>query len=94
MNKKKTALLAGLMGAGVLAASARFYKKVQEERQKAHSLQQVRTFFKQFGEIATVYIDETASNKTILKGGVIMEEGQVFLFEHTQGEIRYEEEKR
>ena len=35
MNKKQTALLAGLLGAGVLAASAKFYMHVQEDRQKA-----------------------------------------------------------
>lgn len=94
MNKKKTALLAGLMGAGVLAASAQFYRKVQEERKKAQALLQVRMFFERFGEIATVYIDETASTKNVLKGGVVMEEGAVFLFENTKGNIHYKEEDR
>ena len=48
MNKKQTALLAGLLGAGVLAASAKFYMDVQEDRQKAAALKQVRAFFADF----------------------------------------------
>lgn len=94
MNKKKTALLAGLMGAGVLAASARFYMKTQEERKKAQALQQVREFFADLGSIATVFIHEAESTKNFLKGGVVMEDGRVFLFENNRGVIAYEEEVR
>lgn len=94
MNKKKTALLAGLLGAGVLAASAKFYMDAQKERQKAAALRQVRSFFADFGEIATVFIDERQSNQTILIGGVVMEEGPVYLFENVDGQIYYEEEER
>ncbi len=94
MNKKKTALLAGLLGAGVLAASAQFYRKIQEDRKKAQALQEVRDFFADLGEIATVYVDETASTQDILIGGVVMEAGQVFLFENTRGSIQYTEEER
>lgn len=94
MKKKKTALLAGLMGAGVLAASVRFYKKAKEERQKAQALQDVREFFGDLGSIATVYVDETASDQDYLTGGVVMEDGRVYLFENAQGQIRYEEEVR
>ncbi|MGT2712769.1 DUF4651 domain-containing protein [Streptococcus oriscaviae] len=94
MNKKKTALLAGLMGAGVLAASARFYMKTQEERKKAQALQQVREFFADLGSIATVFIQEAESTKNFLKGGVVMEDGRVFLFENNRGVIAYEEEVR
>lgn len=63
MKKKRTALLAGLLGAGVLTASAQFYRKVQEDRKKAQALQEVRDFFANVGEIATVYVDETASTQ-------------------------------
>ncbi|WP_155969682.1 DUF4651 domain-containing protein [Streptococcus ruminantium] len=94
MKKKKTALLAGLLGVGVLAASAQFYRKIQEERKKAQALQEVREFFADLGEIATVYVDETASTQDVLIGGVVMEAGQIFLFENVRGSIRYEEEKR
>lgn len=94
MKKKKTALLAGLLGAGVLAASAQFYRKIQEDRKKAQALQEVRDFFADLGEIATVYVDETASTQTTLIGGVVMEAGQVFLFENTKGSIQYREEER
>ncbi|MCH1665104.1 DUF4651 domain-containing protein [Streptococcus suis] len=51
MKKKKTALLAGLLGAGVLTASAQFYRKIQEDRKKAQALQEVRDFFADLGEI-------------------------------------------
>ena len=94
MSKKKTALLAGLVGAGVLAASARFYRKTQEERKKAQALQSVRDFFADQGSIATVYVNETESSKDYLTGGVVMEDGRVFLFENTRGEIAYQEETR
>lgn len=94
MKKKKTALLAGLLGAGVLTASAQFYRKIQEDRKKAQALQEVRDFFADLGEITTVYVDETASTRDQLIGGVVMEAGQVFLFENTQGSIQYREEER
>ncbi len=94
MKKKKTALLAGLLGAGVLTASAQFYRRIQEDRKKAQALQEVRDFFADLGEIATVYVDETASNQDTLIGGVVMEAGQVFLFENTKGSIQYREEER
>ncbi|HFI0436305.1 TPA: DUF4651 domain-containing protein, partial [Streptococcus suis] len=61
---------------------------------KAQALQEVRDFFADLGEIATVYVDETASTQTTLIGGVVMEAGQVFLFENTQGSIQYREEER
>lgn len=94
MNKKKTALLAGLLGAGVLAASAKFYMDVQEDRHKAAALRQVRDFFADFGPIATVFVDESQSSKDILVGGVVMEDGPVYLFENQAGEITYGEEGR
>ncbi|MGQ7679937.1 DUF4651 domain-containing protein [Streptococcus suis] len=94
MKKKRTALLAGLLGAGVLTASAQFYRKVQEDRKKAQALQEVRDFFANVGEIATVYVNETASTQDSLVGGVVMEAGQVFLFENAQGSIQYREEER
>lgn len=93
MNNKKTALLAGLLGAGVLAASAKFYMDVQEERKKAVALQQVRDFFADFGDIATVFVYESQSSKDFLVGGVIMEAGSIYLFENQSGQIDYEEEK-
>lgn len=92
MNKKQTALLAGLLGAGVLAASAKFYMDVQEDRQKAAALKQVRAFFADFGPIATVFVDESQSSKGHLVGGVVMEAGPVYLFENRAGQISYEEE--
>ncbi len=78
----------------MLTASAQFYRKIQEERKKAQALQEVREFFADLGEIATVYVDETASTQDVLIGGVVMEAGQIFLFENVRGSIRYEEEKR
>lgn len=93
MSKKKTAILAGLLGTGILAASARFYMKVQEERQKAQALEQVRTFFAPLGPIATVFVYEQEATKDFLKGGVVLEEGSVYLFENDRGQISYEEEK-
>lgn len=92
MNKKQTALLAGLLGAGVLAASAKFYMDVQEDHQKAAALKQVRAFFADFGPIATVFVDESQSSKGHLVGGVVMEAGPVYLFENRAGQISYEEE--
>lgn len=92
MKNKKSALLAGLLGAGVLAASAKFYKDVQEERAKAIALKQVRDFFADFGAIATVFIYENHSDKYVLTGGVVMEGGSVYLFENRHGQIQYEEE--
>lgn len=94
MKKKRTALLAGLVGAGVLTASAQFYRKVQEDRKKAQALQQVRAYFADLGSIATVYVDETQSQSDYLVGGVIMEDGRIFLFENTKGDITFEEEAR
>lgn len=94
MSKKKRVVLAGLVGAGILAASARFYKKIQEEQQKAQALQEVRAAFAKMGEIATVYIDETASSGHFLTGGIVMEDGRVYLFENERGDITYEEEVR
>ena len=78
----------------MLTASAQFYRKIQEDRKKAQALQEVRDFFTDLGEIATVYVDETASTQTTLIGGVVMEAGQVFLFENTKGSIQYREEER
>nr|WP_238597519.1 DUF4651 domain-containing protein [Streptococcus suis] len=54
----------------------------------------MRDFFADLGEIATVYVDETASTQTTLIGGVVMEVGQVFLFENAQGSIQYREEEK
>ena len=93
MNKKQTALLAGLLGAGVLAASAKFYMDIQEERQKAAALKQVRDFFTDFGPIVTVFVNEVQSSKACLVGGVVMENGLVYLFENQAGQISYEEEE-
>ncbi len=92
MNKKKAALLAGVVGAGILAASTRFSMTMYEERKKAKALQQVRTFFAEYGEIATVFINEVESNKRRLVGGVVMEDETVYLFENEAGVIWYEEE--
>lgn len=94
MNKKKIALLAGLMGAGILAASAKYHLDVQEDRQKAVALRQVREFFADFGTIVTVFVDESQSSKEVLVGGVVMKEGPVYLFENQAGEIIYGEEGR
>lgn len=94
MNKKKTAVLAGLLGAGVLTASAQFYRKVQAERKKAQLLQEVRAYFAELGTIATVYVDETKSRADYLVGGVLLEDGRTFLFENTRGLITFEEETR
>lgn len=93
MSKKKTVLLAGLLGAGVLTASVQYYRKLQEERQKSQALQQVREFFIEFGNIATVYVDETQSHSCVLTGGVVLEDGRVFLFENSKGMISYQEEE-
>lgn len=93
MSKKKTAIVLGLLGTGILAASARFYMKVQEDRQKAQALEQVRAFFAPFGTIVTVFVYEQEATKDFLKGGVVMEEGSVYLFENDRGQISYEEEK-
>lgn len=94
MNKKKAIVLAGVFGSGILAASARHYMKVQEEKKKAQALEQVRQFFADYGNIATVFIYESESNAEVLKGGVVMETGQVYIFENRAGEIIYEEERR
>lgn len=94
MNKKKTAVLAGVLGTGILAASARYYMKVQEEKKKAQALVQVRQFFAELGSIATVFIYEAESSADLLKGGVVMETGQVYTFENHAGEIAYEEEEK
>lgn len=93
MNKKKTAVLAGVLGTGILAASARYYVKVQEEKKKAQALQQVRDFFADFGPIATIFVYENESDKDFLKGGVVMDSGRVYRFENRAGQIEYEEEK-
>ncbi|MGT2911425.1 DUF4651 domain-containing protein [Streptococcus cameli] len=94
MNKKKTALLAGLLGAGVLAASAKFYHDSLVATQKSRALKEVRQFFAAYGEIATVFVDESQSTATRLIGGVVMEAGPVYLFKYENGEIQYEEEKQ
>lgn len=93
MNKKKTAILAGVLGAGILAASARFYRSVQEEHQKARALEEVRAFFGEFGPIATVFIYEEDSTGRVLSGGVVMEDGRVYSFVNEAGTIVYEEEE-
>ncbi len=93
MNKKKTALLAGLLGLGSLGAGVRYYLKAQEEKKKARALAQVREYFAEKGQIATVFIYEEQSDKDFLKGGVVMEEGAVYLFENHLGLISYEEEQ-
>ncbi|MBF0786725.1 MULTISPECIES: DUF4651 domain-containing protein [unclassified Streptococcus] len=92
MKKKKGALLAGVVGASILAASAWSLMTVYEERKKAKALQQVRAFFEEYGEIATVFINEMVSSKDCLVGGVVMENGQSYLFENEAGVIWYEEE--
>lgn len=92
MNKKKTAFVASLLGAGVLALSAHFYRQVQEDKQQAQALEEVRAFFRELGEIGVVYVDQSASSPPLLKGGVVMEDGRVFLFENNRGMIVYEEE--
>ena len=76
----------------MLAASAKFYIDVQEDRQKAAALKQVRAFFADFGPIATVFVDESQSSKGYLVEGVVMETGPVYLFENRSGQISYEEE--
>lgn len=93
MNKKKAAIVAGIVGAGVLAASARFYMKAQEEIKKAQALAHVRQFFADFGTIATVFIYENKSDSQRLVGGVVMEDGPVYLFDYQNGEMTYEEEE-
>ena len=60
MKKKKTALLAGLLGAGVLTASAQFYRKVQEDRKKAQALQEVRDTATQWLLLMQIGTDEKA----------------------------------
>ncbi len=93
MNKKQVAFVAGLLGTGVLAASALFYKKAQEEKRKDQLLSEVRAFFADLGEIAVVYILSESSTTESLTGGVVMESGQVYLFEYVNGQLTYEEEK-
>ncbi|TCD45519.1 DUF4651 domain-containing protein [Streptococcus sp. X16XC17] len=93
MNKKKAAIVAGIVGTGILAASARFYMKAQEEVKKAQALAHVRRFFADFGTIATVFVYENDSNARQLTGGVVMEGGPVYLFDYQNGQIVYEEEE-
>lgn len=92
MKKKKATLLAGVVGAGALVASARYLMAVYEERKKVKMLQQVRAFFEKYGEIATVFVNEEGSSKKRLVGGVVMEDERVYLFENKAGIILYEEE--
>lgn len=92
MSKKKRALLASVVGLGMVMGVVRCSLKRYEEKQKKEALEQVRAFFMEYGEIATIFINEMESTKDCLAGGVVMTDERVYYFENTNGIIWYEEE--
>ncbi|WP_303971851.1 DUF4651 domain-containing protein [Streptococcus merionis] len=88
---KLTIMIAGLTMAA-LALGAKMYLDEQREEHLAQVVREVRSLFASMGEIATVYIDQTASDRVQTKGGVVMADGVVYLFDYLAGEIFYQEE--
>lgn len=93
MKNKNKLLLTAVLGAGLLVVGSHWYQKRFENKKQA-ALQEIRLQFASFGEIATIYIDETASTKGHLEGGVVMEDGVVFAFVYESGQIDYWEESK
>ncbi|MDQ0222855.1 DUF4651 domain-containing protein [Streptococcus moroccensis] len=90
-HTKLAIVIAGL-GLAALALGAKVYLDEEREAYLSQIVHEVRDFFATIGSIATVYIDQTQSDKVQTKGGVIMDDGKVYRFDYLAGEIFYEEE--
>ncbi|MGT2666391.1 DUF4651 domain-containing protein [Streptococcus rifensis] len=91
-KQRKLAIVGAGLGLAVLALGTKIYLDEQREAHLAQVVREVRDFFANLGPIATVYIDQTQSDEVQTKGGVIMEDGKIYLFDYLAGEIFYEEE--
>lgn len=94
MKKRKILVLtAALLTAGALVYAGKRCRDEKRDAKLAAIVEEIREFFASFGDIATVYIDQSASSKVETKGGVVMEDGRVYYFDYLAGEIFYQEER-
>lgn len=91
MKRKKLLFLSLLVGAAALVVAGKMYADAQEDARFAEDIEAVRAYFSQLGEIAMVYVDQTASTLTCTTGGVGMTDGRLFLFDYEDDELVYEE---
>lgn len=84
--------MVGGLGVAALVLGTKLYLDELRDAYLAQVVQDIRAFFATIGPTATVYIDQTQSDKVQTKGGVIMEDGKVYRFDYLAGEIFYEEE--
>lgn len=92
MKRRNIIGLASLVGLVTVAWGAKTYQDYQKQEQFSRVISEVRELFSKLGPIATVYIDQVASDKVQIKGGVVMEDGRAYRFDYLAGEIFYEEE--
>lgn len=92
MKTKNIVLAAGLVGLTAAALGTKTYLDYQEDRRISQIVAEVRDFFSKMGDIATVYVDQTQSDKVQVKGGVIMVDETVYYFDYMAGEIFYKKE--
>lgn len=92
-KKSRLALGLGLVGISGAFALGLVIKKELAERKAEKIKAALRQFFDQLGEIAVLYVNETASDKQVTRGGVVMTDGRVYQFSYEKGQIVYEEEK-
>lgn len=93
MKNKHIVLATSLVTILALAYLGKRYRDEQKEMKIGQIIKEVRLFFASFGDIATVYINQQASNKIETKGGVIMTDGRIYQFDYLAGEIFYQEDK-
>ncbi|WP_237666046.1 DUF4651 domain-containing protein, partial [Streptococcus equi] len=61
MNGKKTRIVSGLIGLGLLAGLGLRLKEVYQERERQRVLVELRAFFSALGEIEVLYINSFSS---------------------------------
>lgn len=86
-------VVASFIAATALAASAKFAMQMWADKQDAKIMRQVRAFFSQKGEIATVFVNQAESTRDIVCGGVVMADDKVYTFTYMNGDLDYWEER-
>ncbi|HEL0704120.1 TPA: DUF4651 domain-containing protein [Streptococcus equi subsp. zooepidemicus] len=92
MSGKKTRIVSGLIGLGLLAGLGLRLKEVYQERERQRVLAELRAFFSALGEIEVLYINSFSSKRDDVTGGLVMTDGKTYTYHYHKGSIDFKED--
>lgn len=92
MSGKKTRIVSGLIGLGLLAGLGLRLKEVYQERERQRVLAELRAFFSALGEIEVLYINSFNSKRDDVTGGLVMTDGKTYTYHYHKGSIDFKED--